>query len=72
MSSIPASPAPQRSKNHHKQDDPDHPIDRTEKARHRRLQVGDCDQRPFDDDCDCRQTKNSGQMSSICSLHRML
>jgi hypothetical protein len=69
---VATAPATQRPKNHHEKDDPDQPIRRAKQASHRRLQMGDGDQQPLDDDGNRRQPENSGQMRSICSLHRML
>ena len=72
VSAISTPPPTQRPKNHPEKDDPNDPISRAEKPGHRRLQVSNGDQRPLDDDRDRRQPKDSGQMGSICGLHKGL
>jgi hypothetical protein len=71
VSSVAASPPSHRANDHHEKDDPNHPIQRSKEAGHRRLKVGDGNQRSFDDDRDRHQAQNSGQMGSIGGLHRV-
>ena len=72
MSPISTLPPAQRSKDQDEEDDPDDPVDGTKEAGHGRLQVRNRDQRTLDDDRNGGQAKDSGQMGSICNLHREL
>ena len=72
VSPIPALPPTQRPEDQGEKNDPHDPVDGTKETGHRGLQVRNRDQRALHDDRNGSQAKDSGQMGSICNLHREL